>query len=268
MLTFPNAKINLGLNIVSKRADGYHNIETIFYPIPIKDALEIIPADETKFIQSGIRIDVPAEKNIVFKAYNIIASEYDLPKFNIHLLKNIPFGAGLGGGSSDAAFMLKMLNEICELNIGKEKLEEAASKIGADCAFFIDNKPVFATGIGNIFEPVEMSLEGLYMCLVKPDISVSTPQAYSNAKPAIPELSLKDIVKHPIEEWKNLMVNDFEKTVFPQFPEIAEIKEKLYESGAIYASMSGSGSSVFGIFREMTSLKESFPNCFVWEGKI
>lgn len=268
MLTFPNAKINLGLNIVSKRPDGYHNIETIFYPIPVKDALEIIPANETKFTQSGIKIDVPAEKNIVVKAYNILAEEYELPKFNIYLLKNIPFGAGLGGGSSDAAFMLKMLNEVCELNISNDKLENIASRIGADCPFFINNKPVFASGIGNIFEPIELSLEGLYLCLVKPDISVSTPQAYSNAKPLVPEISLKEIIKHPVEEWKDLMVNDFEKSVFPQFPQIAEIKKKLYESGAIYASMSGSGSSVFGIFKEMTSLKDNFQNCFVWEGKI
>ena len=268
MICFPNAKINLGLNVVSKRPDGYHNIETIFYPIPVKDALEIVKADTFSFTQTGITIDAPIEKNLVVKALNLIKSRHDIPELEVHLLKTIPFGAGLGGGSADAAFMLKLLNDYCELHISEENLEELASSIGADCPFFIRNTPVFASGTGNIFKAVNLSLNGYYLCLVKPDVIVSTPEAYSLVTPAKPALSLKEIIHKPVEEWKNLMINDFEKSVFPKHPAIAEIKETLYKEGAIYASMSGSGSSVFGLFKEATDLKHLFTNCYVWEGEL
>ena len=266
MITFPNAKINLGLNIVEKRSDGYHNIETIFYPVPIKDALEIIPAPKTTIQQTGIPLDLPAEKNIVVKAIRQLKKYSEIPPLEIHLLKNIPFGAGLGGGSADAAFMLKMLRDFFQLNLNDTLLENIASQIGADCPFFIRNTPVFASGIGNQFEKIEFSLKGYWLCLVKPDIFVSTPQAYAGATPKRPQVSLKEIIRQPIETWKETMVNDFETNVFPQFPAIGNIKQKLYEAGALYASMSGSGSSVFGIFQTPTCLKKSFPNCFVWEG--
>lgn len=179
MISFPNAKINLGLNVVSKRPDGYHNIETIFYPIPVKDALEIVRADTFSFTQTGIPVDVPIEKNLVVKALNLLKSRYKIPELEVHLLKAIPFGAGLGGGSADAAFMLKLLNDYCGLHILEDSLEELASSIGADCPFFIRNTPVFASGTGNIFETVELSLADYHLGLVKPDVAVSTPEAYS-----------------------------------------------------------------------------------------
>lgn len=268
MITFPNAKLNLGLNIVSKRPDGYHNIETIFYPIPVNDALEITPAESTSFHQSGIPINTPAEKNIVMKALRKLEEQYAVPPLQIHLLKKIPFGAGLGGGSADAAFLLKMVNEEAGLGLNEEELEKIAAGIGADCPFFIRNKPVFASGTGNIFEPIELSLAGYHLCLVKPDIAVSTPQAYALVTPQVPAVSLKEIVRLPVEEWKTCMVNDFEASVFPKHPAIAGIKQALYSAGAVYASMSGSGSSVFGLFKEATALKRMFEGCFVWEGKL
>lgn len=268
MICFPNAKINLGLNVVSKRPDGYHNIETIFYPIPLKDALEVVAADTFSFTQTGILIDAPVEKNLVVKAMNTLKKEYKIPALEIHLLKVIPFGAGLGGGSADAAFMLKLLNDFCAFGLHTEELEQLAAPIGADCPFFIRNTPVFASGTGNIFEPIRFSLKGYYLCLVKPDVAVSTPEAYSLVTPAAPGISLKEIISGPVSDWKYNMINDFEKSVFTQHPVIGNIKKSLYEAGAVYASMSGSGSSVFGLFEKPTALKEQFPDCFIWEGLL
>ena len=270
MICFPNAKINLGLNVVSKRTDGYHNIETIFYPIPVKDALEVVPASRPLFTQSGIPIDAPKEKNLVIRALNALQARHTIPPLEIHLLKAIPFGAGLGGGSSDAAFLLKMVNELCDLRLSMDELEALAATIGADCPFFVRDTPVFATGTGNVFESIELSLKGYHLCLVKPDIAVSTPEAYARVTPATPEISLKEIIKRPLTEWRNVMINDFERSVFPSRPEIGHIKEALYGEGAIYAAMSGSGSSVFGLFDAPTRLKEKalFPDCFVWEGEL
>ena len=270
MICFPNAKINLGLNVVSKRPDGYHDIETIFYPIPVKDALEIVSSDRLRFSQTGIPVDAPQEKNLVIKALNALKARYEIPPLEIHLLKAIPFGAGLGGGSADAAFMLKLVNDFLGLRIPAEELETIASTIGADCPFFIRNTPVFATGTGNRFEPIELSLHGYYLCLVKPDIAVSTPEAYSMVTPAKPETSLKEIIQRPVSEWREWMVNDFERSVFPKHPQIGLIKDKLYEKGALYAAMSGSGSSVFGLFDQPTHLKDEplFRDCYFWEGAL
>jgi 4-diphosphocytidyl-2-C-methyl-D-erythritol kinase len=248
MICFPNAKINLGLNVVSKRPDGYHNIETIFYPIPVQDALEVVSAKADSFSQTGIPVDTPAANNLVVKAMNLLKAHYPLPPLEVHLLKAIPFGAGLGGGSSDAAFMLKLLNDFLQLAIPVERLEEMASALGADCPFFIRNTPVFATGTGNQFAPVSLSLKGYSLCLVKPDIAVSTPDAYAMVTPRPPAKSLKEIIQTPVSEWKHTMINDFEESVFTKYPQIKQIKEELYEAGAVYASMSGSGSSVFGLF--------------------
>lgn len=234
----------------------------------MKDALEIVRADTFSFTQTGIPVDVPIEKNLVVKALNLLKSRYKIPELEVHLLKAIPFGAGLGGGSADAAFMLKLLNDYCGLHILEDSLEELASSIGADCPFFIRNTPVFASGTGNIFETVELSLADYHLCLVKPDVAVSTPEAYSMVTPAAPAISLKEIIRRPVGEWKELMINDFEKSVFPKHPVIAGIKETLYEKGAVYASMSGSGSSVFGLFKEATDLKGLFADCFVWEGQL
>lgn len=274
MITFPNAKINLGLNIVEKRPDGYHNLETIFYPIPLQDALEITPWEggerKYKLAQSGIQIAGDDEHNLVVKAYKLLDSLYNLPPIEINLLKHIPSGAGLGGGSADAAFMLCMLNQHFQLNIPNEQLEVYAAQLGADCAFFVENKPTFAEGIGNIFSPIELSLKGYKLVLVKPDIFVSTRDAFAQIKPKRPTISLKEVAKMPIEAWKTYMVNDFEESVFPQFPAIADIKAKLYDMGAIYASMSGSGSSVFALFKgDATLPKVDFgEGAFVFEAMI
>ncbi len=269
MICFPNAKINLGLNVVAKRPDGYHNIETIFYPVPLKDALEVVEADVFSFNQTGIPIDAPVEKNLVVKAMNLIKEKFHLPVLQVHLLKAIPFGAGLGGGSSDAAFMLKLVNDFAGLDIPVEELEEMASSIGADCPFFIRNKPVFASGTGNVFETIDLSLKDYYICIIKPDIVVSTPEAYANVTPCMPDTSLKDIIRKPVREWKNVMVNDFEKSVFQKYPTIGKLKQSLYNEGAVYASMSGSGSSVFGLFEQpVDNVKKVFPSCFVWQGQL
>jgi len=270
MICFPNAKINLGLNVVSKRPDRYHNIETIFYPIPLKDALEIVPATSCgdSFHQEGILIDGDPDNNLVIKALLLMRQEFNIPPLDIHLLKAIPFGAGLGGGSSDAAFMLKLINDFCKLNISSEKLEELAHSIGADCPFFIRNTPVFASGTGNIFTTIKISLKGYYICLVKPDIFVSTPEAYSLVKPVQPAISLNEIMRMQVEDWREYMRNDFEESVLSRHPAIGDIKNNLYKAGAVYASMSGSGSSVYGLFRESPLLKDKFPGCFVWEGEL
>lgn len=268
MITYPNAKINLGLNIVEKRPDGYHNLETIFYPINLQDALEVTELEneegEYKLKVSGVPIEGDAENNLVVKAYRLLKKDVpDMSPINIHMFKHIPTGAGLGGGSADAAFMIKLLNEKFNLKLSIEKMEEYAAILGADCAFFIQNKPVFASGIGNIFENITLSLKGYYIVLVKPDIFVSTKDAFSHITPMHPNQSLKEIVRMPVETWRATMKNDFEESVFQKYPEIAAIKDKLYDMGAIYASMSGSGSSVFGIFREQVEhIEEVFNGCF------
>lgn len=237
--------------MVAKRPDGYHNLETIFYPVKLRDALEIVSANETSFSSSGIEIDGNPKNNLVYKAYQLLANDFKLPAVNMHLHKVIPFGAGLGGGSADAAFALKMLNNLFKLKLSVETLEIYAAKIGADCPFFIENKPTFATGIGNEFSPIELDLSAHEIVILKPNCSVSTPQAYKNVNPQKPSLPLTEIIQMPIEQWKSCLFNDFEKSVFPQFPEIETLKNELYDLGAVYASMSGSGSAVFGIFRHL-----------------
>lgn len=270
MICFPNAKINLGLNIVSKRPDGYHNLETIFYPIGIKDALEIIVREDQPndtFVEAGIKVDSTAENNLVMKALRLMRTNYEFPPLEVHLLKKIPFGAGLGGGSADASFMLKLINNTFNLNIPDESLAEMAVQLGADCPFFIYNRPVFASGIGEIFEEIDLSLKGHYFVLIKPNIHVPTKDAFAEIKPQQPQTSLKEIVKQPVSDWKELMVNDFEKSVFAKYPLIEDLKEDLYKKGALYASMSGSGSSVFGIFKEeQIDIQNSYQDCVVWQG--
>ena len=276
MVTFPNAKINLGLDIVSKRPDGYHNLETVFYPIPLEDVLEITTVKEESapdytFTMHNAVFEGDNNDNLVVKAYKILAADHKLPKVSIALYKNIPTGAGLGGGSSDAAFTLKMLNEIAELGLSDERLEQYAAQIGADCAFFIKNTPAYATGIGNILTPTTCNISGYTLVLVKPEIHISTKEAYSLVHPAVPETPLTVISQKPVEEWKGLMKNDFEKSVFAAHPSMEGIKEQLYAMGAVYASMSGSGSSFFGIFKDeqnIDSIKELFPGMFCWCKKM
>lgn len=272
MICFPNAKINLGLDIVSRRVDGYHNLETIFYPIGLKDALEIVPASEGgemggkehRFFQSGIAVDGEEQDNLVIRALNLIRREREIPKIDVHLLKKIPFGAGLGGGSSDSAFMLKMLNSTFDLGFDDARLSWFASQLGADCPFFIRNRPAFATGTGNLLEEIELDLSRYFFVLVKPDIAIPTAWAYSEIVPRKPDVSLKEIAVLPVESWRGTMKNDFELPIFKKYPEICEIKEQLYKLGAVYASMSGSGSSVFGFFKEKPQLGNQFKNHFVW----
>lgn len=259
MLVFPNAKINLGLNIIEKRLDGYHNLETIFYPVPLEDALEIhlltdATAEKCRLHQTGKTIEGSPEQNLIVKAYRLLDDIFDLPSVEVYLHKCIPSGAGLGGGSSDAAFMLKLLNKKFELHLTEETLEEYAAMLGADCAFFIRNCPTYAEGIGNLFSPLPSALSSLLkgwnLWLVKPDIFVSTKQAFAQIHPHKPTHPIREIVQQPIKTWKESLINDFEESVFAQFPPIKEIKEEMYRQGAVYASMSGSGSSVYGLFKD------------------
>lgn len=270
MIIYPNAKINLGLNVVEKRKDGYHNLETVFYPIPLQDALEIKTLETGRGPECGYELKVTGtildgtpDDNLIVKAYKLLKADFDLPPVSMYLYKHIPTGAGLGGGSSDAAFVIKCLNEKFSLGLTDEAMESYAVRLGADCAFFIKDKPVFATGIGNEFHAIDLSLAGKTMVLVKPDVFVSTRDAYSNVVPQHPKASLPELLKRPIEEWKDTVVNDFEQSVFPKYPEIAAIKDKLYDLGAVYASMSGSGSSVYGIFNSaVDNVDEKFAGYF------
>lgn len=260
MVLFPNCKINLGLNITRKRADGYHDLETVFYPVALKDALEIIAADETNFQLAGLPVSGNKDENLCIKAYKLLKKRFPgLPSVNIYLYKAIPLGAGLGGGSADGAFMLSMLNKSFQLNLSEQQLLEYALQLGSDCPFFIINKPCFATGRGENLSPVKVDLSAYKIVLVKPGIHVSTKEAFSNLSPAVPKKSIQEIIAQPVHTWKEELMNDFEKNVFEQFPAIKEIKNSLYNAGAIYASMTGSGSTVFGIFKEKTVVNFSFP---------
>jgi 4-diphosphocytidyl-2-C-methyl-D-erythritol kinase len=258
MIVFPNAKINIGLHVVAKRPDGYHNLETVFYPVQLSDALEMVESRETKLTASGIQVDSPPEKNIVLKAWYLLHNDFDLPPVHFHLHKKIPFGAGLGGGSAAAAFTLKRLNEFFSLQISSENLKKYASTLGADCPFFIDNKPAFASGIGDELSPVDIDLSEFQIVILKPGFSVSTQEAYRNIFPAHPDFNLAELAQLPVEKWKETVLNDFEKSVFPAYPEIRKCKEMLYDQGAVYASMTGSGSAVFGIFRHLPADFDNF----------
>ncbi len=274
MITFPNAKINIGLNIIEKRDDGFHNIESVFYPVGLCDALEVVENTEAgverfTFTSSGIEIPGDATDNLCYFAYHLVSQDYPVPAVKVHLHKHIPIGAGLGGGSADAAFFIKLLNDKFELGISWGEMHHYARQLGSDCSFFVSNKPSFAEGRGDQYESMKLDLSKYYVVLVYPNIHVNTAKAYSGVKPKMPTRSLEnDILNLPIEQWKEFIHNDFEDSIFPSFPEIKNIKEKLYSKGAIYSAMSGSGSTVFGIFDSATNLKEAFEGCFVWEGKL
>ena len=279
MLTFPCAKINLGLNITSKREDGYHNLETIFYPVPITDALEVklmhddFPSDESCDLKiTGNAVDCDEKNNLVVKAYTLLAQDFKLPRVHTHLVKRIPMQAGLGGGSADGAFMIRLLDERFRLNMGIAEMERYASRLGSDCAFFITTEPSFATGRGEVLEPVniaEQNLQGYYIAIVKPAIAVSTREAFQQIICRQPEHCCRDIVRQPVETWKTILTNDFEEPAFKQHPELADIKQRLYDLGAVYAQMSGSGSAFFGLFRtEPQQLKAAFPACYTFTTKL
>jgi 4-diphosphocytidyl-2-C-methyl-D-erythritol kinase len=256
MIIFPNAKINIGLNIVSRRPDGYHNLETIFYPVKISDALEVIEAGELSFESTGLEIPGRIEDNLCIKGYHLLKKDFDLPPVEIHLHKNIPIGAGLGGGSADAAFFIKLMNQKFSLGLQDEQMIDYAKQLGADCAFFIKNKPVFAFERGDEFEPVKLDLSNYKMILVMPPVHVSTGEAFSGVKPAPVKDSLMELVYLPVAEWKNHIKNDFEPSVFKNHLMIRGVKAALYEAGALFASMSGSGACVFGIFDKTPDLSE------------
>jgi len=260
MITYPIAKINIGLLVTEKRTDGFHNLETIFYPIGMQDALEVVEADEFQFTMSGIEVQGDPDDNLVVRAYRMIKEDYPIPPVKIHLHKNIPSGAGLGGGSSDAAYMLRCLNQMFNLDIPQEKLMEYALKLGSDCPFFLQDKPVFATGRGEVFQPVELSLKEYFLILVKPPVHVSTALAYQNIVPQKPRLSLKGLIGFSVSKWKGNILNHFEKYVFHEYPEVGQIKQVLYDQGAAFAMMSGSGSAVYGLFRsEKRGIEKLFP---------
>ena len=256
MILFPNAKINIGLNILSRREDGFHNLETIFYPLAIRDALEVVEADQMKFTSSGLEIPGDAMDNLCLKAYYLLSKDYKLPPVHIHLHKNIPIGAGLGGGSADASFFIKLINQKFELGMDALQMEGYASKLGSDCAFFIQNKPAIAVDKGDQLQTIDLDLSSYFIMLVMPQVQVSTSDAYRGVRPATMASSLADLVKLPVEAWRVAIKNDFEPSVFLQYPIIAEVKSKLYSAGALYACMSGSGSSVFGIFEKELKLPD------------
>lgn len=260
MISFPNAKINIGLNITSRRPDGYHNIESCFYPIEWTDVLEIIPSEQLKFTTSGLSIPGSSDNNLCLKAYHLLKEKYNISDVHIHLHKVIPMGAGLGGGSANGAFTLKMLNDLFELNLSDQQLEDYAGKLGSDCPFFIKNKPVTVRGTGNIFSDAPVSLTGKHLLIKNPSIHISTQEAYANVTPAEPSSTLDSILTQPITNWKAQVKNDFEKSVFPNHPEISTLKDSLYQLGAIYASMTGSGSTVYGIFDK--EIKQEGFHCF------
>ncbi|MDX2196013.1 MAG: 4-(cytidine 5'-diphospho)-2-C-methyl-D-erythritol kinase [Cytophagales bacterium] len=261
MIGFPGIKINLGLHVIQKRADGYHNIETCFYPVPYGDIIEITEASHYKMHISGIPIPGNAESNICSKAFNIINQYHDIPAVNIHLHKIVPMGAGLGGGSADGAWVLKMLNEIFHLSITADTLHEYAAKLGSDCAFFLENMPKIGSQKGDVLESVAINLQNYHIYIICPDIHVSTPMAYAGITPAKPKNSISKILTTDIKSWKDTLINDFETSVFLLHPRIAAIKQKLYELGAVYASMSGSGSAVYGIFENKVNIDEYFQGC-------
>ena len=251
MIAFPNAKINIGLRITEKRSDGFHNLETIFFPVEWRDMLEFVESDEMHFTTSGIDIAGDPEFNLVMKAYRLLKNDFELPALRIHLHKQIPFGAGLGGGSSDGAFMLQMLNKTYNLNLSEEQLLTYAASLGSDCPFFILNKPVYATGRGEIMQPVDLRLTGMSLLLVKPPVEVPTVKAFQWIVPEKSELPLSELLHLPVQEWKGKVINQFEPSVFKQYPEIEQLSKQLYSLGADYVSLSGSGSCVFGLFKEL-----------------
>jgi 4-diphosphocytidyl-2-C-methyl-D-erythritol kinase len=266
MISFPNSKINLGLHVVRKRSDGYHDIETIFYPLPLSDSLEILVNEEAgkKFSLplrvTGAELEGDTSSNICIKAYRLLRREFpEIPPVKMHLHKQIPAGSGLGGGSSDGAFAIQMMNEMFKLGLGEKELLEYAAELGSDCPFFILNRPCYAEGRGEKLEPLELDLSAYKFVIVNPGIHIGTGRAFLDIKPEQPERSLKEIIRDPISRWRDELCNDFEKSAFPRHREIVEIKDELYRRGAIYVSMTGSGSTIYGIVEKGKEIDLDFP---------
>lgn len=267
MVVFPNAKINLGLHVLNKRDDGYHDIETCFYPIPLCDVLEVLPAESLSFNQSGFTIPGASEDNLVLRAYALVGEDYDIPPVQIHLHKAIPMGAGLGGGSSDATNMLKALNTLFELSIPDEQLWKYANALGSDCAFFLRNTAALGTGRGSDLTDLDLSLKGFFLTLIHPGIHISTAEAYGQLTPNAHRGSIEDLLITDPKTWKASLQNDFTASIYPNHPDIEQIEKTLYDAGAWYAAMSGSGSSVFAISDAPLSL-EMPSDYFMWQGKL
>ncbi len=277
MITYPIAKINLGLNVVEKRPDGYHNLQTVFYPVPVMDALEVLPmADgfpsnvDCDLKVTNIPIEGDEQRNLVARAYQLLKQDFPtLPRLHAHLWKGIPTQAGMGGGSSDCAYMIRLLNDLGELHLTDEQMMHYAARLGADCAYFILSTPCYAEGIGERLTPIDLDLSGWHIGVVRPDIPVPTGEAFSRLHPHYPQHNCRDIVMQPVETWRELLVNDFEESVFALHPEIAAIKDRLYDLGATYAAMSGSGSALFGLFKEVPDrLSQEFPGMFTFVGVL
>ena len=276
MYSLPNAKVNIGLRVVGKRPDGYHDLQTVFCPIPLTDSLEVKRAKHLRqpyeFILSGLPIPSGGngDDNLVVRVFMSMRDEFSLPPTSIFLCKHIPVGAGLGGGSSDAAAMMLLLRDYYELDLTDAEIEQRLAAYGADCPFFVRNKPVYAEGIGNQFTPIDLSFKGMYFVLVKPPIHISTAEAYAGVTPSQPLSSLKDVLQNtPVKLWRNVVVNDFEASIFRRYPQIAAIKQTLYDMGATYASMSGSGSAVYGLFtRPVDNAANIFPDFFTFAGTL
>ena len=266
MVVFPFCKINLGLSVLSKRDDGYHNLDTCFYPVPWTDVLEIIIADQFSFTTSGNDIPGDLQENLCVKAYQLLKSDFDLAPVSIHLHKIIPSEAGLGGGSSDAAQTLKMLDTIFSLDIPMNKLREYASVLGSDCTFFTQDKAMIGEGRGEILKEIDLSLKDSFMVIIKPDIHVSTREAFSGIIPKASGLPVAEILSLPVAQWRGLLSNDFEETVFRKHPALSLMKDRMYEAGALYASMTGTGSAIFGIFESEVEVLEQFPGGVKWSG--
>ena len=277
MITFPVAKINLGLNVVEKRADGYHNLQTVFYPVPIMDALEIVPMSDgfpsdvdCDLKVTNITIEGDEQRNLVVRAYQLLKADYpELPRVHAHLWKGIPTQAGMGGGSSDCGYMIRLLNETFDMGLSSEQMQQYAARLGADCAFFIESRACYAEGIGERLQPIDLDLSGWHIGVVRPDIPVPTKEAFSRIHPHYPALNCRDVVKQPVETWRDRLTNDFEESVFALHPEIGAVKEQLYKMGATYAAMSGSGSALFGLFKdEPDGLRQAFPDMFTFSGVL
>jgi len=272
MIVRPNAKINIGLNIVEKRADGFHNLESLMVPFGLTDELKLTEnkrhgAKKFELVIDGLAVDGSLDTNLVSRAYHLINADYSLPPVRVVLKKQIPLGAGLGGGSADGAFTITALNKLFDLKLNVDAMQRYAAMLGSDCALFVQNKPAFATSRGEILKPVDINLKGYSIVIVKPDVHVNTAQAYKLLTPHRPETPITDLIDKKPEEWRGKMVNDFEAPIFEMFPVLSDIKTALYNAGAAYASMSGSGSAIYGLFAgkpDISTLK--FENCFVWEG--
>jgi 4-diphosphocytidyl-2-C-methyl-D-erythritol kinase len=266
MILFPHAKINLGLYITKKRKDGFHELETCFVPVPWTDILEITQSEQFAFTSSGLAIDGPIEKNLCYRAFEALKADHNIPNVHIHLHKVIPMGAGLGGGSSDASFTLKGLRDLFKLPISDENLLPYAAQLGSDCAFFIQNQAQLGSGRGEILSPIDLQLVGKYMVLIYPNFGISTQEAFAGISPKKAPIKLAKILKQPMETWKSSLSNDFEESLFPAYPILDSIKAELYSLGANYATMSGSGSTIVGLFDHPVSVPDSWKSFVKWEG--